>query len=195
MIFYFIILVTVDDDQTEGETASDKLRDLMIMGGSEESPIILPFSGFRERILAEKQAKAIDNVNPVPRVIVEKAKKSFENEPNMAYSDEERVGAHFRKYKTKAPPFTAEFITSNRFSPLDEEIRSNARKNYKQSFTEKHFPFEYENPGEIPEPRVYNDDDGIDEIPIDAGSGELDPYHIKGTLYRCFSLLRFVIKV
>ncbi|XP_050558935.1 receptor-type tyrosine-protein phosphatase N2 isoform X4 [Spodoptera frugiperda] len=169
----------VDDDQTEGETASDKLRDLMIMGGSEESPIILPFSGFRERILAEKQAKAIDNVNPVPRVIVEKAKKSFENEPNMAYSDEERVGAHFRKYKTKAPPFTAEFITSNRFSPLDEEIRSNARKNYKQSFTEKHFPFEYENPGEIPEPRVYNDDDGIDEIPIDAGSGELDPYHIK----------------
>ncbi|CAH1645969.1 unnamed protein product [Spodoptera littoralis] len=169
----------VDDDQTEGETASDKLRDLMILGGSEESPIILPFSGFRERILAEKQAKAIDNVNPVPRVMIDKAKKSFENEPNMAYADEERVGAHFRKYKTKAPPFTAEFITSNRFSPLDEEIRSNARKNYKQSFTEKHFPFEYENPGDIPEPRVYIDEDGIDEIPIDAGSGELDPYHIK----------------
>lgn len=158
----------------------------MLMGGNEESPIILPFSGFRERILAEKERKPINDANPMPRVVIDKQKKSVseilgENEPNMAYSDEERVGAHFRKYKTKAPPFTAEYITSNRFSPLDEEIRSNAWKNYKQSFAEKHFPFEYENPGELPEPRVYIDEDGIDEFPIDAGSGELDPYHIKGS--------------
>ncbi|KAJ8725767.1 hypothetical protein PYW08_003950 [Mythimna loreyi] len=173
-----------DEEPTDGETPSDKIRDLMLMGGSEESPIILPFSGFRERILAEKERKPINNANPIPRVIIDKKKKSVaeilgENEPNMAFADEERVGAHFRKYKTKAPPYTAEYITSNRFSPLDEEIRSNAWKNYKQSFAEKHFPFEYENPGDLPEPRVYIDEDGIDEFPIDAGSGELDPYHIK----------------
>nr|XP_049695027.1 receptor-type tyrosine-protein phosphatase N2 isoform X1 [Helicoverpa armigera]XP_049695028.1 receptor-type tyrosine-protein phosphatase N2 isoform X1 [Helicoverpa armigera]XP_049695029.1 receptor-type tyrosine-protein phosphatase N2 isoform X1 [Helicoverpa armigera] len=170
-----------DNEQPEPETPSDKLRDLMLMGGNEESPIILPFSGFRERILAQKEAKPVNDVSSLPRVMIDKEKKSVlgENEPNMAYSDEERLGAHFRKYKTKAPPFTAEYITSNRFSPLDEEIRSNAWKNYKHSFAEKHFPFEYENPGELPEPRVYIDEDGLDEFPIDAGSGELDPYHMK----------------
>ncbi|XP_047021434.1 receptor-type tyrosine-protein phosphatase N2 isoform X4 [Helicoverpa zea] len=170
-----------DNELPEPETPSDKLRDLMLLGGNEESPIILPFSGFRERILAQKEAKPVNDVSSLPRVMIDKEKKSVlgENEPNMAYSDEERLGAHFRKYKTKAPPFTAEYITSNRFSPLDEEIRSNAWKNYKHSFAEKHFPFEYENPGELPEPRVYIDEDGLDEFPIDAGSGELDPYHMK----------------
>lgn len=137
----------------------------------------------------------------MPRMVIDKQKKSVadilgENEPNMALADEERVGAHFRKYKTKAPPFTAEYITSNRFSPLDEEIRSNAWKNYKQSFAEKHFPFEYENPGELPEPRVYIDEDGIDEFPIDAGSGELDPYHIKGNTYTYINeIIGFLFKL
>lgn len=182
-----------DDDMTpyipkdqipDDATPSDKLRDLMLLDVKEESPVILPFSGFRERIQAEQNAKTMIDDNFVPSVIMDKDKKSLpensgENEPYMAIDDEDRVGAHFHKFKTKALPFTAEYITSNRFSPLDEEIRSNARKNYKQSFTEKHFPFEYENPSDIPEPRVYIDEDGIEEFPIDAGSGELDPYHIK----------------
>lgn len=183
------------DEPADAETPSDKIRDLMLMGGNEESPIILPFSGFRERILAQKERKPNNIANPVPRLLIDKQKKSMadilgENEPNMAYADdEERLGAHFRKYKTKAPPFTAEYITSNRFSPLDEEVRSNAWKNYKQSFAEKHFPFEYENPGELPEPRVYIDEDGIEEFPIDGGSGELDPYHIKGNTNVCMKYL------
>lgn len=170
------------DEQPVGETPGEKLRDLMLMGGNEESPIILPFSGFRERIQAEKEAKTINDEISIPSVIRnDKSKKSFgENEPNMGYDDEERLGAHFRKFKAKAPLFTAEYITSNRFTPLDEEVRSNAWKNYKQSFAEKHFPFEYENPGDIPEQRVYIDEEGLDEFPMDAGSGELDPYHVKG---------------
>ncbi|CAB3255378.1 unnamed protein product [Arctia plantaginis] len=173
--------VPKDDELPEDETPSDKLRDLMLLGENEESPVIMPFSGFRERIQAEKSAKNMNN-NAASSVMIDKEKKSFitgENEPNMPVSDEERVGAHFRKFKVKAPPFTAEYITTNRLSPLDEEIRSNAYKNYIQSFAEKQFPFEYENPSEIPEPRVYMDEDGVEESPIDAGSGEIDSYHLK----------------
>lgn len=184
IVIIFVYIFT-ENILADGETPSDKVRDLMLLDGNEESPIILPFSGFRERIQSEQ--KSINDNNPIPSILIDKEKKSLpenigENEPNMGYSDEERLGAHFRKFKTKAPPFTAEYITSNRFSPLDEEVFSNAMKNYKQSFNEKHFPFEYENPGEIPEPRVYIDEDGVEEFPIDAGSGELDPYHMKGNV-------------
>ncbi|XP_026724578.1 receptor-type tyrosine-protein phosphatase N2 isoform X2 [Trichoplusia ni] len=185
---------TPDDDPTpliakevdlpyEGPS-NDKIRDIMIMGENDDSPVIVPFSGFRERLQAEKEAKTMNDDDSLPAVIIDKEKKSIpdilsENEPDIGLTDEERVGAHYRKFKTKPPPFTAEYITSNRFSPLDEEIRSHAWKNYKQSFAEKHFPFEYENPGELPEQRMYSDEEGLEEFPMDAGSGELDPYHIK----------------
>lgn len=172
-----------DEPNTDGENPSDKLRDLMMMSEQEESPIIMPFEGFRERIQAEK-AKAFDSDNVVPNVIIDKDKKSLpkaEKDNDIgSFSDEERLGAHFRKIKTKPPPYTAEYITGNRFSPLDAEIRSNALEKYKQSFAEKNFPFEYET-GEIPEQRIYIDED-LDEMPFDAGSGELDPSHLKGTV-------------
>lgn len=183
-VILFFLYIILDDEPPEDETPSDKLRD-MLFGENEESPVIMPFSGFRERIQAEKSAKNI-NDDSAPRLIIDKEKKSFipgENEPNMPLADEERVGAHFRKLKLKAPPFTAEYITTNRLSPLDEEIRSNAYKNYIQSFAEKQFPFEYENPSEITEPRVYMDEDGVEESPIDAGSGEIDSYHLKGIFF------------
>ncbi|XP_028170723.1 receptor-type tyrosine-protein phosphatase N2 isoform X3 [Ostrinia furnacalis] len=171
-----------EDELNNDENPSDKLRDLMMMSTQEEeSPVILPFEGFRERIQAEK-AKAHDSDNTVPNVMIDKDKKSLpkaEKDNEVAsFSDEERLGAHFRKIKTKPPPYTAEYITGNRFSPLDAEIRSNALEKYKQSFAEKNFPFEYE-AVEMPEQRIYNDEDGLDEIPFDAGSGELDPYHSK----------------
>lgn len=154
------------------------------MNAEGDLPVILPFEGFRERIQAEK-ARALDNQNEIPQSILEKDKKSLpdvelltQGNPNSDYLDEERVGAHFRKIKTKPPPYTAEYITSNRFPDLDAEVRFNALEKYKQSFAEKNFPFEYENPGEIPEPRIYIDEDGLDDFPVDSGSGERDPYHI-----------------
>ncbi|XP_026758013.2 receptor-type tyrosine-protein phosphatase N2 isoform X2 [Galleria mellonella] len=177
-------IIAKDDDDlpsTDGETPSDKLRDLMMMSTNEDSPVILPFEGFRERIQAEK-ARTRD-LDDVPNVVIDKEKKSLpedtgkQHEPN-AYADEERLGVHFRKYKTKPPPYTAEYITENRFSPLDAEVRSNALEKYKQSFAEKNFPFEYEN-SDIPEQRIYIDEDGLEEIPFDTGSGESDPYHLK----------------
>lgn len=177
-------------DDAEGppidrENPSDKLRDLMMMSAedSEDSPVILPFEGFRERIQAEK-AKSRGSDNAASNVIIDKDKKSLpkpdlsKNEPG-AFPDEERLGAHFRKIKTKPPPYTAEYITGNRFSPLDAEIRSNALEKYKQSFAEKNFPFEYET-ADIPEQRIYIDEDNLDAIPFDTGSGDLDPYHLKG---------------
>lgn len=153
-----------------------------MMSGNEDSPVILPFGGFRERIQAEQKARTRNE----PSVLIDKEKKSLpvaeilrQGEPNV-YTDEERLAAHFRKFKAKAPPYTAEYITTNRLSDLDAEVRSNALEKYKQSFAEKNFPFEYENPGEIPEQRIYFDEDGIDEFPVDTGSGERDPYHLKG---------------
>ncbi|XP_075969772.1 tyrosine phosphatase IA-2 isoform X3 [Anticarsia gemmatalis] len=174
-----------NDELPEGETPSDKIRDLMLLDGSEESPVIMPFSGFRERIQAEQHTKPIDDDNRIPSVILDNEKKSLpemmnENEPNMGYADEERVGAHFRKIKDKIlSPYTAEYITSRHYSPLDNVVRTNARKNYKESFAHKSFPFEYENPSDLPEARPYTDEDGIEEFNIDGGSGELDPYHLK----------------
>jgi hypothetical protein len=184
-----IVLDNDNEENVNGENPSDKLRDLMMMSEENESPVIMPFEGFRERIQAEK-AKAQES-NEVPATI-EKEKKSLPdnsraNEPD-SFMDEERLGAHFRKIKTRPPPYTAEYITGNRFSPLDAEIRSNALEKYKQSFAEKNFPFEYEN-GDIPEQRIYIDEDGLDEIPFDTGSGELDPYHLKGIylfLFICY---------
>lgn len=155
----------------------------MLLSGPEESPVILPFEGFRERIQEEKAKALDDDVEPSVLQVDEKYKKSVspdlsQNEPNVF--DEERLGAHFRKHKTKPPPYTAEYLTSNRFSPLDEEVRSNAMKNYVQSFAEKNFPFEYENPAIFPESRVYKDD-GSQEMPMDVGSGEnIYPYQQKG---------------
>lgn len=151
---------------------------MMSAQDSEESPIILPFEGFRERIQAEK-AKAHDNDNTAPSVMIDKDKKSLpkpetkDNDPSE-FTDEERLSAHFRKIKTKPPPYTAEYITGNRYSPLDAEIRSNALEKYKQSFAEKNFPFEYEN-SDLPEQRIYFDEDILDEPPFEIGSGELDP--------------------
>lgn len=155
----------------------------MLMSGAEESPVILPFEGFRERIQADK-AK-IDDIDPEAA----KDKKSLpdlsKNEPN-GFPDEERIGAHLRKHKIKPPPpYTAEYLTSNRDveSPLDEEVRSNAMKNYVQSFVDKHFPFEYENPGDIPESRIYYEEDGAEEFPMDVSGGKnVYPFHQKGEL-------------
>lgn len=153
---------------------------MMISG--QESPIIMPFEGFRERIHSEKVRRR-NNGNIIPEAIIDTEKKSLsadilrQGEPDNGFLDEERLAAHFRKYKAKAPPYTAEYITSNRFSDLDAEIRSNALEKYKQSIAEKTFPFEYENPGEISEQRIYIDED---DIPVDAGSG--DPYNLLGKL-------------
>lgn len=165
------------------------------MNAEGELPVILPFEGFRERIHAEK-ARALDSENAIPDTVLDKEKKSLpdvelltQGNPNADYLDEERVGAHFRKIKTKPPPYTAEYITSNRFPDLDAEVRFNALEKYKQSFAEKNFPFEYENPGEIPEPRIYIDEDGLDDFPVDSGSGERDPYHIMKGKSRIYSNL------
>ncbi|XP_039746986.1 receptor-type tyrosine-protein phosphatase N2 isoform X1 [Pararge aegeria] len=173
----------VNDDLEAGDTPSDKLRDLMLMTGIEESPVIMPFEGFRERIQAEQMAR--DAIDSVPSEFVDKEKKSLAEtkierpSSDNDLKDEERLGAHFRQFKTKPLPNTAEYIVSNQFSPLDAEVRSNALEKYKQSFAEKNFPFEYENPGDIQEQRVYYEEDGADEFPIDAGSGDLDSYHGK----------------
>ncbi|CAH0721800.1 unnamed protein product, partial [Brenthis ino] len=182
------VQIPMENEQIgEGEeNPSDKIRDLMLMSGVADSPVIMPFEGFRERLQAKEKAKGSDGQPHIIEAFADKEKKSLagtksnqkateENE----FPDEERLGAHFRKVKFKPPPFTAEYLTANRFSPLDAEVRSNALEKYKQSFAEKNFPFEYENPGDIQEQRIYFEDDGAEDLPIDAGSGELDPYHSK----------------
>lgn len=182
--FFAAVPVIVEEHEVpDDETPSDKVRNLL-MHANEDLPVILPFEGFRERIQAEK-ARTRDNDNAIPDAVFDKEKKSLpdvelltQGNPNTDYMDEERVGAHFRKIKTKPPPYTAEYITSNRLSDLDAEVRFNALEKYKQSFAEKNFPFEYENPGELPEPRIYIDEDGLDDFSVDSGSGERDPYHI-----------------
>ncbi|XP_052737522.1 receptor-type tyrosine-protein phosphatase N2 isoform X3 [Bicyclus anynana] len=173
---------TINEEPENGDP-SDKLRDLMLMTGIEESPVIMPFEGFRERIQAEQMAR--DAKDSVPNEYVDKEKKSlaetkFERPTSdNDFKDEERLGAHFRQFKTKPQPNTAEYLVGNQFSPLDAEVRSNALEKYKQSFAEKNFPFEYENPGDIQEPRVYFEEDSADEFPVDTGSGDIDPYNRK----------------
>lgn len=145
------------EDLEPVEDTNDKIRNIMLMSGV-ESPVIVPFEGFRERLQAEEEAR-----HHVPKdsiINYDKEKKSLnannnQEKPVNELPDEERLLAHFRKYKIKPPPFTAEYLTANRFSPLDEEIRSNALEKYKQSFLEKNFPFEYENPEDISEARSY----------------------------------------
>ncbi|KAJ2952960.1 hypothetical protein O0L34_g7335 [Tuta absoluta] len=164
--------VIVREDPEMEESPSDKIRDLMMMGGG-DSPVILPFQGFRERIQEEKDNK---NFVEIPQAIIDKAKKSLppemvEQEDPNDILDEERLAAHLRKH----PPYTAEYITTNRLSPLDAEVRSNALEKYKQSFAEKNFPFEYET-GEIPEPRIYVDEMG-EYNTYDSGSGDRDSYN------------------
>ncbi|XP_049867425.1 receptor-type tyrosine-protein phosphatase N2 isoform X2 [Pectinophora gossypiella] len=173
------IPITDEEDMTPNEeTPSDKIRDL-IMNEDGNTPVIVPFEGFRERIQAEKaKDREFYNVPSAEKKSLPEADILQQGEPNDLL-DEERLAAHLRKYKAKAPPYTAEYITTNRFSNLDAEVRSNALEKYKQSFAEKNFPFEYENPGEIPEPRIYIDEDGVDEFAVDTGSGERDPYHLK----------------
>ncbi|CAK1581744.1 unnamed protein product [Parnassius mnemosyne] len=175
-------IISKDQSDIEGETPSDKIRNLMLMSGREESPAITPFQGFRERLQSEQEAKVEDSkyFNP----LIDKEKKSLPdlNRDNNAnkYADEERLAAHFRKLKTKPLPFTAEYLTSN-YSPLDAEVHSNALEKYKQSFAEKNFPFEYENPVDFQEPRIYIDNDDLDDLSMDAGSGKYDPYNLKDT--------------
>ncbi|XP_041977050.1 receptor-type tyrosine-protein phosphatase N2 isoform X2 [Aricia agestis] len=173
-------IIKTEEDPDIEETPSDKLRDLLMMGEVDESPVIAPFEGFRER-MREENLRNQDVKDEFSDELADKEKKSLlpksENEKPSNEIEEERLGAHFRKSKVK--PYTAEYLTANRFSPLDEEVRSNALEKYKQSFAEKNFPFEYENPGEIQEQRIYFDEDGAEEFPLDAGSGELDPYHLK----------------
>ncbi|XP_013180578.1 PREDICTED: receptor-type tyrosine-protein phosphatase N2-like isoform X3 [Papilio xuthus] len=165
--------------EMEGETPSDKIRNLMLVSGLEESPVIVPFEGFRERLQAEKDVK---EQNGKYFNALDKEKKSLavaNRESNSEkFPDEERLGAHFRKMKVKPYPYTAEYLTSN-YSPLDAEVHSNALEKYKQSFAEKNFPFEYENPGDIQESRIYIDNDDLDEAAMDAGSGKYDPYNLK----------------
>ncbi|XP_060800347.1 receptor-type tyrosine-protein phosphatase N2 isoform X5 [Amyelois transitella] len=174
---YIIPKDLINNDE---ETPSDKLRDLMMMSADEDSPVVLPFEGFRERIKAEN-ARAHNNDDA--SVIIDKEKKSLPDDnqvpldPNI-YPDVDGLGVRFRKFKTKPPPYTAAYLTGNRYSPLDAEVRSNALEKYKQSFAEKNFPFEYED-SDIPEPRIYFNEDGLDEMPFDAGSGEHDPYHVQ----------------
>ncbi|XP_048479505.1 receptor-type tyrosine-protein phosphatase N2 isoform X3 [Plutella xylostella] len=159
---------------TPNEDPSDKLRNYILMKEESEPP--MTFGGFRERLQEEKERDFDD--------MIENEKKSLPIEVPInddGETDEDRLNAHFRKMKNKivVPPFTAEYITGNRFSPLDAEVRSNALEKYKQSFAEKNFPFEYENPdNEIPEPRVYFEDD-VENYGVDTGSGELDPNHYK----------------
>lgn len=192
-------IIFPDSKNRAKEDPNYDLRNYILIRDDEVTPILIPpFGGFRERIQAEKQARVKPEPNndniPVPGPIgpvvlpIEKEKKSLpisdDNDNDKDASDEERLGAHYRKMKNKVvPPFTAEYLTENRFSPLDAEVRSNALEKYKQSFAAKNFPFEYENPdNEIPEPRVYFDEDGIENYALDRGSGE--PNNLKGKEYK-----------
>lgn len=162
--------------QNDNETPSDKLRNLMLMTKNEESPMILPFEGFRERILAEK-ARSRNNYKIKHSLTKEKKSLSdMSNHDNPSERlGEERSRAHFRKFKNKVQPVLADY-NDNKYNMLDKEILSNALKNYKTSFYEKSFPFEY---GEFPERRVYIDDDGL-EFTNDVGSGEFNSYPFQG---------------
>ncbi|XP_022118497.2 receptor-type tyrosine-protein phosphatase N2 isoform X5 [Pieris rapae] len=162
----------LSEDNLDLGVPSDKVRDLILMNGVEDSPVV-PFQGFRERLRTE----TLENPD-----LIEKEKKSLKPklEPNTEtneFTDEQRLGAHFRKYKTKPPPYTAEYLTGNRF--LDAEVHSNALEKYRQSFAAKQFPFEYENPEDMPESRIYFEDGTEDEL-LDAGSGDLGPYNSNG---------------
>lgn len=159
------------DEKIRDVGERNKLRDLLYMTGG-VSPVAAPFEGFRERIQAEIKAKSKHN-----DMANDKEKKSMpelEIEENEA-NDEERLGAHYRKHKAKVPPFSTEYITGNRYSPLGNEVSNALSVKYKESFAAKHFPFEYENPdNEIPEPRIYYGDDGLEDFNLEPGSGELD---------------------
>ncbi|XP_047512032.1 receptor-type tyrosine-protein phosphatase N2 isoform X5 [Pieris napi] len=161
------------EDNLDLRVPSDKVRDLILMNGIEDSPVV-PFQGFRERLRTETLE------NPDGNDLIEKEKKSLKpklqpNTETNEFTDEQRLGAHFRKYKTKPPPYTAEYLTGNRF--LDAEVHSNALEKYRQSFAAKQFPFEYENPEDMPESRIYFEDGTEDEL-LDAGSG--DSYNSNG---------------
>ncbi|XP_068629543.1 receptor-type tyrosine-protein phosphatase N2 isoform X2 [Battus philenor] len=174
-------MIRKDRPEIEGESPNDKIRNLMLVSGVDGSLAVAPFEGFRERLQAEQEAKELDGkyIN-----LSDKEKKSLPdaNREGQAanYADEERLGAHFRKLKVKPYPYTAEYLTSH-YSPLDAEVHSNALEKYKQSFAEKNFPFEYENPGEFQEPRIYTDNEDLDEKPTDTGSGKYLHYNSKGT--------------
>lgn len=151
----------------------------MLLRG-DESTIIAPFEGFRERIQAEERAREQRSDDDL---LEEKEKKSLPDIDVLSESDgyfgEERLGAHYRKHKAKVPPFTSEYITGNRYSPVDDEVSNALVEKYKESFAAKHFPFEYENPdNEIPEPRIYFEDG--DDFNLETGSGEFNLYQPKG---------------
>ncbi|CAK1545261.1 unnamed protein product [Leptosia nina] len=173
------ILQEVPDNELDIKNVpNDKLRDVLLMK-EEESPVV-PFEGFRERLRAEARMEdpELDAAD-----FAEKEKKSLQQklEPNPEtneFTDEQRLGAHFRKYKTKPPPYTAEYLTGNRF--LDAEVHSNALEKYRQSFAAKQFPFEYENPGDMLDSRFHSNDDGFEDEFVDTGSGEMRPFNPKG---------------
>lgn len=151
----------------------------MLLSSVEDSPAIRPFEGFRERIQEEKAKGFIEDGTSA---VVDKKSMREPNQNDLnVFEDEERLGAHFRKHKLKPFPNTAEYVTGNRLnSPLDEEVRENALKNYRLSFEEKNFPFEYENPADLPESRVYMGEGGTPEFTV-SGSGEnVYPYPQKG---------------
>ncbi|XP_050668054.1 uncharacterized protein LOC126967570 [Leptidea sinapis] len=159
-------------DIADNEELSNKLTDAIVNEMDTAVPLV-PFSGFRERLRAERARSNMDDIDLDE--YKDKEKKSVQQsktEPSTGtneFSDEERLGAHFRKYKTKPPPYTAEYLTGNRYSPLDDEVRSNALEKYRQSFAAKNFPFEYENPGDMPESRIYFDEDGMDDDILESG--------------------------
>ncbi|GBP42860.1 Receptor-type tyrosine-protein phosphatase-like ida-1 [Eumeta japonica] len=178
---YFTNVPNNDD-----ETPSDKLRDLLLLRDdvSEEPTVLVPFTGFRERLQQEKMSTDRDRENKMA-VVRDKEKKSMQeatvnSDQQAGFDDEDRLGAHYRKSKTRITPYSSEYITGNRHSSLDAEVLSNALKKYKQTLASQNFPFEYKNvENEIPEPRIYIDEDTGEEYNPDAGSGELDPYQDK----------------
>lgn len=140
-----------------------------------DDSIVTPFEGFRERIEADERAKVENELHDKEKKSLPKTEGLSDNNGNInEQEDEERLGAHYRKPKTKIPPFTTEYITGNRYSPLDDEVSNALAEKYKQSFESKQFPFEYVNvDNEIPEQRIYFEDK-YDDFSLEPGSGELD---------------------
>ncbi|XP_068629547.1 receptor-type tyrosine-protein phosphatase N2 isoform X5 [Battus philenor] len=95
--------------------------------------------------------------------------------PNSAITDSDYANEVY------SPPFPSDDDPTSYMIRKDAEVHSNALEKYKQSFAEKNFPFEYENPGEFQEPRIYTDNEDLDEKPTDTGSGKYLHYNSKGT--------------
>ncbi|XP_049867429.1 receptor-type tyrosine-protein phosphatase N2 isoform X6 [Pectinophora gossypiella] len=88
------IPITDEEDMTPNEeTPSDKIRDL-IMNEDGNTPVIVPFEGFRERIQAEKaKDREFYNVPSAEKKSLPEADILQQGEPNDLL-DEERLAAH-----------------------------------------------------------------------------------------------------